>query len=352
MRVIGKILAFVVAAVFVLTLPLTLILYNGGQYLFTPAKMEAALLDLLVEGDLLPAALQTYASEALNIHPDEAQAELARNALATLTLEDWRALRDILLPERILSPWVHAIVEGVFTWLEGDAPTPKITLEMGEIKKHLAGAGGKQLIAYTLEALPPCTPDMLKALLSGEVVICRPQESSDIPLDEIASSYMENAVAAIPDTLVLDQNLFGGAAGLALSSIKLQFNLARTVIRWGPYLGVVLLLLIAALAVRSGRELGRWWGIPLILGGGLTALAGSLISRLPSLLAGISPPAGMPAALGKALPQVMAYLGAKALQPLLLQGGVILGIGLLLLVIMSLFKSPKTEASLQLTQQR
>lgn len=69
-----------------------------------------------------------------------------------------------------------------------------------------------------------------------------------------------------------------------IAAMKEWIRLARALSRSSWLLPIALLGLIMALAVRSWGELGRWWGIPLLIGGVLTLLLAVLVTAMGEVL--------------------------------------------------------------------
>ncbi len=356
MRAFGKFLALLVACVFVLTLPLTLWMYNAGQFAFDAARVEAAVLDLLLEENLLPVGLQSFAAQGgMTDMAGGLPAETVQELFGRLTLDDWKALQEILLPERILAPWVSAAVGGVYTWLNSDAPLPVIVLEMDEFKKNIAAGGGEQAVQLIFDTLPPCTAEQAaeyaRAAEEGTISPCRLPDPGGAEQMAVFLGVLETMVANLPSTIDLTGGTEGAAAAgaLGLYPLKLQLGMAQTAARWAPWLEVALLLLILAFAIRSLRELGRWWGIPLLLAGALTLALGLSYPALLNVGGVIGPLSELPPAVqGEAL-KVISFLLAEILDPLVVQGGVLAGVGLVLLIVGAVARPADDDALVRLS---
>ncbi len=355
MRTIGKVFAFLVACVLVLTLPLTLWMYNAGQFIFDAARVKTAMLDLLLEENLLPVAMQSFAAQAgAGDMTEGLTAEAVQELFGRLTLQDWKMLQQALLPERILVPWVSATVEGVYTWFNSDAPFPVVVLEMREFKKNIVEGGGEQAVQLIFDTLPPCTAEQVNEYTSGvtagAISPCRLPDPGGAAQMAVVLDMLEGMATNLPDTVDLTSGMEGRAAGaLGLYPLKLQLGMAQTAARWAPWLGAALLLLIWALAVRSLRELGRWWGIPLLLGGALTLALGLGYPALLNTGRMIGPLSGLPSAVqGEAL-KAVAFLLAKVFDPLVVQGSVLAGAGLVLLIVGLVARPPEDDALTRLS---
>ena len=131
-----------------------------------------------------------------------------------------------------------------------------------------------------------------------------------------------------------------GAGPLAL---KAQLLFLRTLMKLAPFLPLVFLLLILVLAIRSLSELGRWWGIPLIITAALSAILtafyrATLISVLSLGPLSEAPPVVLDEAIG-----VSMRLAAEIFRPMMWQSLVILVLGLLLFTVGLVLKPRAAE---------
>jgi hypothetical protein len=139
----------------------------------------------------------------------------------------------------------------------------------------------------------------------------------------------EDQVRQLPATV----SLIEASASLEdFAAAKDQLRSFRTLMLWGWMFPFSLLGLIMALVVRSWSDIGRRWGLPLLLGGGGTLLLALFLSAvrdglIADWLGGIGPDAGP---LRDLLRAGLNGLYTAGLRPLWLQAFLVSGIGVLL----------------------
>jgi hypothetical protein len=130
-----------------------------------------------------------------------------------------------------------------------------------------------------------------------------------------------------------------------LMQTKEQVRLLRFVARWGILVSLALLGVITVLVVRSWKELSRWWGIPLLLGGLLAflpvLLGGRLLHLLVSRLTGGL--RGLPA-LAEMARALVEAIGAAILRAQAWHAAVVAAVGLLL-VLLSFIRRREARAA-------
>ena len=63
MKILAKMIAFLVAIILVVVLPLTVLMYNVGHVIFNPLLITEIFSDIVLESDLVPAGLQWFAEQ-------------------------------------------------------------------------------------------------------------------------------------------------------------------------------------------------------------------------------------------------------------------------------------------------
>jgi hypothetical protein len=94
--------------------------------------------------------------------------------------------------------------------------------------------------------------------------LCEPPEPMRSRVVDLASIGFEDQVRLLPEAVSLIEPEAPTEDFLA---VKEQLRFFRALALWGWMLPLSLLGLIMAFAIRKWRDFGRWWGIPLLLGG-------------------------------------------------------------------------------------
>ncbi len=332
----GRTLAILMAVLFVLALPPTFAAFDAGQVFFSPDKMRALLDEAALRSQLVPLGMSWTARKMaaeVSLQPDTPD---YTTLVSALSQEQWQTLRQLLLPDEILLDLLHSTLNGFYLWLDSADATPDIVWVMQPLQRALSGVNGQKAVEVVYQAMPACTQAQIEDFQRrlgqagpGEEVyynLCRFPEpwKSDQMADYLAS--VQAAAETIPPVLKPVDML--DLPPRAFPRLKRALLLMRRISRYGWMLPLALLWLIAALQVRTFRSLGRWWGIPLALGGALTAALGAVIppvvhswflfftAQLPELLA------------QESISLLDAFARA-VMRPLWWQGGVVLLAGVL-----------------------
>jgi hypothetical protein len=202
--------------------------------------------------------------------------------LEDLSTAQWEALVRFLLPPEELRHLTESALDEVFAYLNGESDTASLSLV--DLKSHLTGQAGQELILLLLSTQPPCTQEQEAQINAGNfenggatAIYCAASGETlamvmphmQNRLSRVAGQIPEEAVLINPDTA----SGGNGSRRDPLTSIRT----IRTWIGLSPLLPSSLLLLMTLFGVRSARDLLRWWGIPLfgagvlVLGIGLAA---------------------------------------------------------------------------------
>jgi hypothetical protein len=294
----GRVLAGGLAVLFVLTLPITIIAFDLGRVVFSPDEMATLVSTSFEEvGGFRRLAMDAITAdggasgEGLNLTV----------ALSHLTPLERDYLADRLLPRVWVEEQLHASVVDVYAWIDNDLSRPDIRLDLRPVKDALRSGAADELVEMVVNSWPPCSIEQMSEM-AGTVLglvegfpFCEPSEPLRTGLVAMAGETLVLSVYTLPDTLSISGGAAPSQADPEILRLKEDVRLARTLSRWGWLLSPALLLLIMALAIRTWRGLAWWWGLPLILGGGLTVIA-SFASRagVGRLAARLGATPGMP----------------------------------------------------------
>jgi len=362
MRTIGKVLAFVVVCLFVITLPLSIFVFDVGSVLFDAPRVKAILTDVFIDSDLIPVGLQWYAEQRARAYASDEDQNVQSNPnvlvlLEHVELDGWREIRQAVLPDPILESWITVSVDEFYTWLDSDALLPDIVWDLAPFKEQVASPAGSDAVQVVFDSLPPCTDEQISAykarLAAAPPGVDVPYDLCRFPdpwfADQVSDYHASLGIVLeqIPDTLDLAAELPPDAlaSGMKIDQLKLQLQLMRSAMRWAPLWPAILILLVLALPVRSLRELGRWWGIPLMIGGGGVVAIGLIRGSLMLTLMSFGPLSDLPMLVRTEILNAFSYMMSGVLRPMLWQGCVLLFLGLVLLVVGVLVKPASPEAA-------
>ncbi len=185
--------------------------------------------------------------------------------LALLPPEQIEALLPLLLPESLLRSLTEQVISSLLNYLNGTATT--LTFSTGAIKTHLAGLAGDQVLTAVTLHLPPCSLAQMLQIASaglsgmtGSLPLCRPPDPVLPVLNAFLRSYLDQAIASLPDSITFSPS---GQSATLLSILRQ----GRTLMRWGF---VVPLSLLIVLAVSTAPRPAAWltaWGWAFLLSG-------------------------------------------------------------------------------------
>jgi hypothetical protein len=262
---------------------------------------------------------------------------------------------------QLVSPeWMKAqaqrAVDAVFDYLEsGDPAAAEVVIDMRPLLVRLRSQEGQAIVRAGLEALPPCPEPNPTSEAGGQsrlVFDCRP---AGVPIEEVVRQVHQDVVTGVDEALaaggmlhvpLVDPESLTPAQQADLQQIRRLYRLARyrAELLWLAPVGA--LALIALLVVRSLGDLGRWWGWPLTVAGGLALAAALLVlgwtwfSQSP-LPASWVPPAG----LGRFSQHLLTSLTRAWLRQVAIQAAVLLGLGMVLLGVGSIRRDEQREMS-------
>lgn len=270
MKLIAGILAFVV----ILTLPITLLIFDVSRVVFSPEILSEQLTMELIESGVLRSFVtdQLFSPEFFDrMGPGDMN---LMELLEDLSPGDRETLVDIVLPPG----WIKSQIAGVFhalnIWIDSEEPLPKIVLDMQPFKDRLMRGGAEEILETIVDSWPSCTPDQTaqvrEALQGSERVPfqrCEPPEPYRERFMELAIEMMMETLREIPPEFVLGGEEFNPQEMDEMMALKEMIRLVRSLSRAIWLVPVAMLGLIMAFAIRSWSDLGRWWGIPLLLSG-------------------------------------------------------------------------------------
>ncbi len=200
--------------------------------------------------------------------------------LLILDQEEWESILIDLVNPTWLQTQTEDILDQFFNILliSPDPVNTPIEVSLLEVKNRLGGPEGIQAFNQILNAQDPCSVNQLMGLLqlglgmetSIDSLLCRPPDYIVTELNPVVESFLSAAVAQVPDQLFfnlplseLDSSQGVNPANLNQVEIPAPIRTLRrtnTLISWGLFLPLLLIIMMTVFAVRSLRDLLRWWG--------------------------------------------------------------------------------------------
>jgi len=252
-----------------------------------------------------------------------------------------------ILPPELSQSVVEGGIDQSLAYVNGQSGQADVGL--GSLNDRLA-SNSADLVDQYFDTLPDCTLldalSMAGGLLGGggaDLPKCNPP-------DQVRETIAVPLQAALQEQLgqVLPGSVSLASGGDGLASLLSTIGGVRVAAELTPLIALFLFGLMSLVAVRSPRDLLRWWGIPLLISGILALLAGVVIGPatggvlntavLSRLSASVAP------ALAQMLTQVTAAITSAIARPIILDAILvsILGGGLFLAARFV----PETEGSL------
>lgn len=343
-----RVSAFLVAALFVLTLPLGLVAFNLGRVAFSPERMADLLSETIAEtGGLRRLLMDSLAAPSQG--PSD-ELDLA-SAMSFLTPQERDFLGEQLIPPGWVEDQTGVLVAAVYEWIEDDRARPEFIVDITPIKVALLGGGAADLVEVVVDSWPPCTVREMaemsvEALFGqGELILCEPPEPLRSGITGILNVSVSASLRALPDHLALGEAGAADPAPPDMMAAKERIRLVRFLAGWSWLLSPLMLGLILALVIRSWRSWAVWWGIPLILGAVLTGVAMVGVQAIvDQALRGMLADASMPIWIGNVFRGLTTAILAVTLRRVAVQAVIVLGAGVVVLVVGSILARRPSKA--------
>ena len=293
-----KFIAFLLAGIIVLVLPLTLLLNNLGDVLFNEEEITGIATEVIVDSEIVPAALEfvtNQQAEDISTKIEDTERPEGRglnlfNLIFAMEDEDWINFREALLADELVTGWIKDSVHNLFIWLDSEEALPFLAWNLEPLIQKMAGPEGEEAVVAYYESLPDCSDRQMEEMKTqpGEPLprakmveeLCKLSTFPHGEQIQVYNDVMKMVVDATPrefnatQFLLKDREQIQGPYTLKWSMRMLRYRLDLMLL-----IPLSLLFLVLLFGVRSLEGLGQWWGIPLI--------GGSLITLLSSLLSGM-----------------------------------------------------------------
>jgi hypothetical protein len=320
MKTLQTTFAWFCAIMLVVTGAAALLLFNIERGAFSAGTFKQAF-----ERQNLYARMPAILAGAL--HTSIAQNGNADPFMRALSPSELEAgIADILPPED-LKALSDDTLDSVFSYLNNQSDSVSVSLL--PVKSRLAGPAGEALVMRVINAQPDCTVEQLLQMgmgfLSGNIALCKPPAEMAGMVTPMLASQLQFMATAIPDRVVLV------SPGGTTVDPRIRLNRTRTVMKFSPFLPVILLAALTMLAIRGLNDWLKWWGYPFLIIGGISAIAALLGSPILGLVIRgvIQSQAGfLPPILTSTLGETVSAVSRQILSPVVVQGGILGFVGL------------------------
>lgn len=278
-----KALAIAVALVFILVLPLTLLGRDLAKVIFSPDNISGIFRSRLLEsGFVNNIAAESFLSERWFDEMDTGGGDL-KPMFQYLSEAEREEILTALVPPEWVDAQMDNLIRSFFTWIDSEQPAPRVAVDLTPLKEGLLRGGLRRILDTLIDSWPSCTTDEIEIMSqelrrTGEIPIevCEPPEPYRSQVLDYAVAELGNLIRGQPAKLPILDSLDAPPAEVAAFKEQLQF--LRSVMMWGWFLPASLLGVIMILIIRSMRDIGQWWGIPLLIGGLLSIVVIGILS--------------------------------------------------------------------------
>ena len=278
-----KALAVAIALVFILVLPLTLLGRDLARVIFSPENVSGILRNRLLEsGFVSNIAAESFLSERWFDEIGLGGGEL-KPMFQNLSPAEREEILTILMPPEWVDAQLDNIIYSFFNWIGNQSPVPRIAVNLVPFKEMLVNGELRHILDILIDSWPSCTTDEIE-IMSQELMrtgqipieICEPPEPYRSQVLDYAVAELGALIRGQPDKLAILDSL--DTPRPEVIELKGQLQFMRSVMMWSWFLPASLLGVIMFLTIRSTREIGKWWGIPLLIGGLLSIMVIGVVS--------------------------------------------------------------------------
>ncbi len=277
---VARFFGLVFAALFVVAALFAMFSFTADWQLFRPELYQNAL-----EAQHFYTIFPNLLAEQFGGHLDAPQPKTGEQ-LKYLNQSDYAQIFQQLFPPDWVKAQTVSVTDHLFDYLNFNAPTLTMPVSFAEVKSRMRSDQGKQIGLKVVHTWPPCTVDQLATWtelgLTGKLEgfpVCQPPQEATNLLSPVIQFGMEQAAATLPDQIDLASST-PGLQQSAATGPSGGYRAARWFMRLSPLAALFLLALLTLAVVRNLRAWLIWWGVPLVISGGLGLIL-SLLAGLP-----------------------------------------------------------------------
>jgi len=285
----------------------------------TRACMEATMgpeqYRALVDSQRAPTPEETRQAQACNEQypspaPDQPENGGPPIFLRSLKASDWETILRAILPPEESKILAEQAFDSLFAYLNGQSDSAQLSL--ASLKKNLTSPAGVGAVMQVMRSQPPCTVAQVAKLTvasllgEGDMEWCSPPDEIISIIQPLIEFQLHVAAAAIPDQVTLIKPPPPEAALSGVVDQRDRLQRIRLIMRLSPLVPLGLLLIITILVVRSLRGWLKWWGWPLLIAG----MAGAVIGFLSAPIFRLIYARILAARIPTYVPQVLAQTGS------------------------------------------
>jgi hypothetical protein len=295
---------------------------------------------LLLETIEETGGLRQLVIESLTTDSGETQAggmDLAA-ALEFLTPQERDYLGEQLTPPGWAQTQLGALVMGVYAWIDNDRAQPSFVVDITDLKVTLLAGGASELVETVIASWPDCSVEEIAEMSIGALLgeeslkFCEPPEPLRGGLVGLINTSVALSLRALPDQVSLGKSESTPATPEVLQA-KERLRRARFLAGWSWLLSPIMLGLVMALVIRSGKGVALWWGLPVLMGALLTlATAVGVRIGVEGLARSTLGEAAMPAWIAQMIHALVTAMMTVVFRRVSLQAGILLVLGVLMLV--------------------
>lgn len=272
----ARVLAAILAVVFVLATPAVLFAFNLERIAFNPNTYKQALTEVGFY-DNAPTLVAGLISDSVEKNPQD------NKELASLSRSDIQDIATALIPQGWVKEQTDSVIDQLFAWLASDEPVLRVQVSLTAVKKEFAGPAGTKVLQTVINSWPECTTTQIAAAAAAiqagnmsRLPTCKPPASLIPEMTPYLGQLAAQGSTSIPDTVDLASPNGVPARISPQDDPRPNLRLYRGVMLFSPILPALLMVAIVILAVRSWKNLAYWMGIPLVI----AAILGALVAFL------------------------------------------------------------------------
>ncbi len=321
MESIKKILAVVLAMLFVLTAIVALIFFNIERRAFKAETYQR----VLANGDFYN-RIPTVMAEALVSSSTDLQ-DLPP-AMQGMSTKAWEDFFRTLLPQDALKLLGDDVLTSTFDYF--NMKSDSVTISLLPVKANMATESGVQAVLTLLRTQPDCTLEQVaqitfNLLTAQEIAFCNPPDEIAPLFIPVIQMQLQSAALVIPDevTLISAENTDPDP--------RARIQTARILMKLSPLLPIGFLLLLTLTIVHSLQSWLTWWGIPFLstgLAAMLTGIAGApLLGAILKLVITRRVPGILPTSLSSYVSDLASVMVGAILRPIFWEGLLLFFVG-------------------------